>query len=108
MADALGVDVGERAEKLIDVKLDLEDWHGGFELVEVSRGPVNGLGDEFEDQVEIDLIFLRGDQSCLYPHFVIGVANPVSVGVVECLEFDNVGMANNAHDLQFSVLDVHW
>lgn len=104
VADSLGVDIGERAKELVDVKLDLEDWHGGLELVEVPRGSVDSLGHEFEHQVEIDLIFLRGDQSCLYPHFVIGIANPVSVGVVECLEFDNVGMADNAHDLQFSVL----
>lgn len=104
VADTLRVNVGKRTEELVDVELDLEDWHRGLELVKVSRSPVYSLGDKFEHQVEIDLIFLRGDQSCLNPHFVIGVANPVSVGVVECLELHNVGMADNAHNLQFSIL----
>ena len=104
VTDALGVDVGEGAEELVDVQLDLEDGHGGLELVEVSRSAVDGLGDEFEHEVQVDLIFLRLNQSCLHPHFVIEVSDPVTVGVVERLEFDDIGMADDAHDLQFSVL----
>lgn len=104
MADALGVDVGKRAEQLVDVELDLKDGHGGLEFVEVPRGTVDGFWDELEDQVEVDFIFLRRDQSCLYPHFVIEISNPVTVGVVERLELDDVGMAHDAHDLEFSVL----
>lgn len=29
---------------------------------------------------------------------------PVAIGVVECLEFDDVGMAHDPHDLQLTVL----
>lgn len=58
VADALGMDVGEGPEKLVDVQLDLENWHSGLHLVEKSRGSVDGLGDEFLHQVEIYLIFL--------------------------------------------------
>lgn len=58
MTDALGVNVCERAEKLVNVKLDFKRGHGGLELVEEPRGAVDGFGDEFEDQIEIDLILL--------------------------------------------------
>lgn len=59
MADALGVDVCEGSEQLIDEKLDLEDRHDGLHLVEVAGGAVNSLRDEFENEVEVDLIFLQ-------------------------------------------------
>lgn len=36
MADALRVNVGEGAEKLVNIDLDLEDWHGCLHLVEKS------------------------------------------------------------------------
>lgn len=58
MADALGVYVGESAEELVDVELDLKDRHGGLHLVEVSGRTVDGLWNEFLDQIEIDLILL--------------------------------------------------
>jgi len=58
VADTLRVDVGERAEQLIDVKLDLENGHGGLHLVEVARCAVDGFRDEFENEVKVDLIFL--------------------------------------------------
>jgi len=51
MADALRVDVGERAEELVNVQLDLEDGHDRLQLVEVARGTVDRLGDEFEDEI---------------------------------------------------------
>lgn len=35
VADSLGVDVGKRAEKLIDVELDLENGHDGLQFVEI-------------------------------------------------------------------------
>ena len=56
MADALRVDVGERTEKLVDVKLDLEDRHRRLQLVEVTRGTIDGLGHVFQDQVQVHLI----------------------------------------------------
>lgn len=36
VADTLRVDVGEGAEKLVDVQLDLEDGHRALQLVEVA------------------------------------------------------------------------
>jgi hypothetical protein len=60
VADALRVDVGQRAEQLVDVQLDLENGHDGLELAEVSGGAVDGFGDVFQDQVEVDLVSLAG------------------------------------------------
>jgi hypothetical protein len=60
MANALGVYVGEGAEELVNVELDLEDGHDSLHLVKVSGGAVDGLGHEFEDEVEVDFIFLQG------------------------------------------------
>lgn len=44
---------------MVDVELDFEDRHCRLELVEVARGTVHGFWDEFEDEVQIDLIFLK-------------------------------------------------
>ena len=59
MADALRVNVRERAEQLVDVEFHLEDRHDGLHLVEVARGAVDGLGNEFEYEVEVDFVLLR-------------------------------------------------
>jgi hypothetical protein len=58
VADSLGVDVCERPEKLVDVELDFEDRHDSLHLVEVARGAVDSLGNEFEDEVEVDFVLL--------------------------------------------------
>ncbi len=58
MADALRMDVGEGAEKLVNVDLDLQDWHGGLHLIEEARRPVYGFGYKFENEVEVDFLFL--------------------------------------------------
>lgn len=58
VADALRVDIGEGAEKLVDVELDLEDGHDSLHLVEVARGAVDGLGNEFEDKIQVHLVLL--------------------------------------------------
>lgn len=58
VADALGVNVSQGAEKLVNVQLDLEDGHGRLHLVEESRSSVHRLRNEFLNQVEVDLIFL--------------------------------------------------
>jgi hypothetical protein len=68
MADALRVDVGERAEQLVDVELDLEDGHDRLHLVEVARGAVDSLGHKLEDEVEVHFILLWLDA------LVIGVS----------------------------------
>lgn len=60
MADALRVDVGKCSEKLVDVQLDLQRGHSGLHFIEKARCPIDGLRNEFLDQVEIDLILLVG------------------------------------------------
>ena len=59
VADALRVDVGERAEELVDVELDLEYGHRGLHLIEIPRGAIDGLWHELEDEIEIDFILLQ-------------------------------------------------
>lgn len=63
VTDSLGVDIGQGAEQLVGVELDLEDRHGRLHLVEVPRRAVDGLGNELLDKVEVDLVFLRGGVS---------------------------------------------
>ncbi len=60
MADALRVDIRERAEELVDVKLDLENRHGRLHFVEIARSAVDSFWDELKDEVEVHLIFLHG------------------------------------------------
>lgn len=107
MADPLGVDVGQGAEKLINVQLDLEVGHCGLHLVEVSRRPVNGLGDVLLDEVEVYLILLpQKVHQCMLMLDWEGVTYSLPIRVVEGLEFHDIGMTNNAHDLQLTVLDL--
>ena len=58
MTYPLGMDIRQRAEKLIDVDLDFQDWHGCLHFVEEARCSVHGFWNEFEDQVEVNFIFL--------------------------------------------------
>ena len=58
MADALRMNICEGTEELVDVELDFENWHGCLHLVEISRCPVDGLGDKFLYEVEVDFILL--------------------------------------------------
>lgn len=106
MADALGVDVGERAEELVDVEFDFEDGHDRLHLVEVARSAVDGLGDELEHEIQVNLVLLwlkrlatRNAQGR-----VPADTYPLAVIVEEGFELNDVGMANDAHDLQFAVL----
>jgi len=59
VADTLRVDVGERPEQLVDVQLDFKYRHSGFHLVEISGCAVHGLGNKFEDEVKVNLVFLN-------------------------------------------------
>lgn len=47
MTDTNGVDVHERAKKLVHVELDLKHGHGLLELCVVTACSVNGLWDVF-------------------------------------------------------------
>ncbi|KAI3487957.1 hypothetical protein L1887_48040 [Cichorium endivia] len=59
----------------------------GVDLGVVARGTVDGLWDVLEDEVEEDLVLL------------------VAVGVEEGLEVDDVGVLDDAHDLELAVLE---
>ena len=59
MAYALGVNVCERSEKLVDVEFDLKDRHGGLHLAEISRCAIHGFGNVLEDKIEIYFVLLR-------------------------------------------------
>ena len=61
MADADGVDVGEGAEELVGIQFNLEHGHGLFEFGIVPACAINGFGNVFKHEVEVDLIFLRID-----------------------------------------------
>lgn len=58
VTDALRVDVCEGTEELVYVQLDLESRHNGLHLVEIAGSAVDGLGHVFEDEVEVDFVFL--------------------------------------------------
>lgn len=58
VADADGVDVHERTEKLVHVKFDLQHRHGLLEFGIVTASAIHGLGDVFENKVEVHFIFL--------------------------------------------------
>jgi hypothetical protein len=106
MADSLGMDVCKGTEKLVDIQLDLENRHGGLHLVEVSRRTVNGFRDILLYKIEVDLVLLSRSKWLACANLPCGVGRTYSltVGIVKCLEFDDVWMTNDAHDLQLAVL----
>lgn len=106
VADTLRVNVGERAEELVDVQLDFEDGHNRLHLVEVARSTVHGLRNKLEHEIQVHLVFLwlkrlatRNARTRL-----LADTYPLAIVVEEGLELDNVGMSDNAHDLEFAVL----
>lgn len=111
VADALGVDVGERSEELVDVEFDLQRWHCRLQLVEVTRCSVDGLWYKLQHQVEVNLVFLRkqSQQTSAQKHATnvpqqSWKTYSLSVGIVKGLQFDNVWVPDDSHDLQFTVL----
>lgn len=104
VADSLGVDVGQRPEQLVDVKLNFEDWHGGLHLVEESRRSIHRLGHEFLYQVQVDFILLHILLACAVSTLRGPAAYPLAIAVVESLQLDDVGMSDNAHDLKLTIL----
>lgn len=103
MANALRVNVGEGSEELIDVELDFQDGHRRFHLVEETRRAIHGFGDEFLDEIEVDLVFLCR-VSELFPSRRFKCSYAFAVRVVEGFQLDNVRVTDDAHDLQFTVL----
>lgn len=58
MANADRMNVRERAEKLIHVKLDLKNRHWLFKLNIVSARAIDSLRDKLEDEVQVHFILL--------------------------------------------------
>jgi hypothetical protein len=100
------MNVGERAEELIDVKLDLENRHHRLHLVEIAGCAVHGLGYKFKDQVEIDFIFLRLVSCQQYTWEYRWETYPLAIVIEKGLELNDVGVSHDAHDLKFTVLTV--
>jgi hypothetical protein len=100
------VDVGERTEELIDVELDFKDGHHSLHLVEVARCAIDGLGDEFKHEVEVDfvLLWLKRLATRVTQMRMLADTYPLAIVVEEGLELDNVWMSDDTHDLQFAVL----
>jgi hypothetical protein len=100
------VDIGKRTEELIDVKLDFKDWHHSLHLVEVTRCTVDGFGDEFKHEVEVDfvLLWLKRLATQVTQMRMLADTYPFAIVVEEGLELNNVWMPDDAHDLQFAVL----
>jgi hypothetical protein len=106
VADALRMDVCKRSEELVDVKFDFEDRHDRLHLVEVARRTVHGLGNEFEHEIQVDLVLLwlkRLATRCVQTRLSADTY-PLAVVVEESFELHNVGVSDNAHDLEFAVL----
>jgi len=53
------MDVCQRAEQLVHVQLDLENWHGLLEFDVVPAGSVHGFGYVFQYEVEVDFVLLE-------------------------------------------------
>ena len=102
------VDVGKRTEELVNVELDFQHGHGGLHLVEVPGCSVNGFWDIFENEVQVHFIFLQSKEVNLGPTSEAGKqpvnTYPLTVRVVKRLELYDIGVADDPHDLQFTVL----
>lgn len=83
------MDVSERTQKLVHVELDVVHGHGLLEFGIVSRSSVDGFRDVFEHEVQVHLILFRF----------------VAIRIEECAKVHYVGVFDNSHDLQFSVLE---
>jgi hypothetical protein len=59
MADALRMNICQRAKQLIYVKLDFQHGHRSFQLVEIPRCPIHCFGYVFENEVKIYFILLQ-------------------------------------------------
>lgn len=94
------MDIDQRTEDLIGVKLDEEKWHVLSCSDIVSGGAIDCLGHIFENKAEIDFIPL--------PRLNIAfekMTNLLAVIVEVILELNDIRMFNQAHDLQLTVLN---
>jgi len=63
VTDPYRVNVGQGSEELIHVQFDVVHRHRLFEFRVVSRGSVNGFGNVFEYEVEVDFILFGLSES---------------------------------------------
>ena len=56
VADSFGVDVSNRAEQLVAVKLDNEIWHHLFHLEVVLHNAVCGVLDVIHDDIQVNFV----------------------------------------------------
>lgn len=103
MAYPLRVDVCQRPEQLIDIQFDFQDGHHGLQLIEISRCTVDCFWYVFEDQVQVDFVSLCSVSNAKCK-IISGYTHSLSVTVVESLEFNDIWMLDNSHDLQLSIL----
>lgn len=86
VADALGVDVCDRAQQLVRVQFYQQIGHLLLHFEVLLHNFVNGVGDEVHDDVEVDLLSL------------------VSIGVEVLPNLDTVLVVQQLQYLQLSVL----
>lgn len=106
MADTLRMNVCQRAKQLIYVKLDLQHRHRSLQLVEIPRCSINRFWYVFQNEVQINFVLLQRidgmvSEEAQGQSFYIqkGDTYPLTIGVIESLQFYNVGMADNPHYL---------
>ena len=86
MADALGVNVSDRAQKLVGVELDEQVWHHLLHFEILLHDAVRCVRDVVHHDIEIDFLRL------------------VTVSVERLAHFDTVRVVQHFEDLQLSVL----
>ena len=107
MANSLRVNVRQGTEELVNIDFDLEKGHSRLELVEEAGSTIDCFWNILQYQIEVNFVFLFKVSGChlvLILYSIRWVSYAFSIGIVECLEIYNVGMTNDAHDLQFAVL----
>jgi hypothetical protein len=61
MADTDRMDVGERTKELVHVQFDLEHGHGLLEFGIMATSAIDSFWNVFEDEIEVNFIFLKQD-----------------------------------------------
>ena len=85
VANALRVDVGDRAQQLVRVELHQQVWHHLLHLEVLFHDAVGGIRNVVHNDVEVDLIWL------------------VPIGVKRLAHFDAVRVVEHFQNLELSV-----
>lgn len=120
MANPDGVNVHQRAKKLVHVQLNLQHRHRLLQLGIVATGAINSFGYVFEHKIEVYFVFLwwmsasvcdRSNTLRLAAaakqrsHNGRQKTHLVPVRVEESSKIDDVWMRDESHDLEFTVLE---